>query len=68
MVEKDDVYGERFEGRCLVGDDKNGQEHGSSPEINKFSVGKHETTFPSSLSAIDARCHLEDFKVQICVA
>jgi len=69
MVEKGDVYGKRFEGRYLVGDDdKNGQEQRSCSEINKLRVAKHETTVPSSLSANDARCHLEEVKVQICVA
>jgi len=49
MVEKGDEYGKRFEGIYLVGDDdKNGQEHGSCCEINKFRVAKHETTVLSS--------------------
>jgi hypothetical protein len=68
MVEKGDAYGKRLEGRYLVGDDdKNGQEHGSCTEINKCRVAKHEITVRSSLSVSDARCQLEEVKVQMCV-
>jgi len=56
----------------LGDDDKNGQEHGSCTEINKCRVAKHEITVRSSLSVSslsvsDARCQLEEVKVQMCV-